>query len=662
MYRHKFLLAISIISLLMISKTFASPRLTLDSQNSGQPIGRFFQLYQDPTAQLNADEVWEKRKDFIPSQSDMPNWKFTTAKTWAYIKIENPAEKIIPWILEYQYPLADRVEIYRIKDKQVLNQVYLAGDKLPTTTAPTITYRHPVFLFDLTPGEHEFLIGIETEGINRMPFAFWDQETFQHHISIDTFLSGIGFGLILVMIIYNFFITLSLRSRSYFFYILHCLCFLTFQSAQLGFIAYFKLPIKLKIWLSNWGYLIFLFSSLLFAVSFAISFLRLKNNFPKIYYFYMSIVAFIFLGLSYTIFGTNYIFSATLANSTSLIVAFSMFFTGIYFVLKRYQPAYYFSFAWGSIVAGTIILTLANFNIIPFNYFVGNASFIGGCIEMCFLSIALAARMRHFEMEHQIEREQYISRLQQKDRETQHSYKQMAKIVYPHQLSMMQRNYSLEETMPTGNSKATAIVFDIINSTQFLGPNKEVFFQEVFASCHNRMMQHYDEQNMKADAYRINELGDGFICSVGFPFTLPEGDSQHTQAITLAFDFLEIFHDINRMFYHDRHPCYCSIGIAEGDIRGFYPSTGTKEYHIFGHALVLATRYEGIRRKIFPGETASIITVQSSVINCLPENLQQKFQKFQLANDKGFKIRNDPFSKEFYYYFFRQDHELSKSS
>lgn len=70
----------------------------------------------------------------------------------------------------------------------------------------------------------------------------------------------------------------------------------------------------------------------------------------------------------------------------------------------------------------------------------------------------------------------------------------------------------------------------------------------------------------------------------------------------------------------------CGIGITLDTLTGFYPEAGTKEYDIYGQALVLATRYEGMRKTLFEAEKGrSVLIIQSVVYDSLDPSHREGF-------------------------------------
>ncbi|MBC7531806.1 MAG: hypothetical protein H7318_09525 [Oligoflexus sp.] len=230
-----------------------------------------------------------------------------------------------------------------------------------------------------------------------------------------------------------------------------------------------------------------------------------------------------------------------------------------------------------------------------------------------------------------------------------HAYKQLEKMLYPHQRRMIEDGLTLEETMPVGYGEACVIAFDVIESSKIKSPYARTLLQNVLKKCQSLMMENYSQSDFEANAYRIKEMGDGFLCSVGFPFKTPGTLSKEALAIKLSQQFIAIFHDeATKLAPNER--VNCAVGIASGNIEAFYPHTTPKEYDLYGRPLILATRYESIRKELFHHiPKSSIIILQESVHLRLPPQAQHNFQGFELKN---FRIRDDHEAKKLYYQVF----------
>ncbi len=245
-------------------------------------------------------------------------------------------------------------------------------------------------------------------------------------------------------------------------------------------------------------------------------------------------------------------------------------------------------------------------------------------------------------------RYQFYFSQQEKNLRT-HAYKQLEKMLYPHQRHMIEDGFTLEETMPVGYGEACVIAFDVIESSKIKSPYARTLLQNVLKKCQTIMMENYSQSVFEANAYRIKEMGDGFLCSVGYPFKVPGNWNKEALAIKLAQQFVLIFHD-EAAKLAPNEKVHCAIGIANGAIEAFYPHTTPKEYDLYGRPIILATRYESIRKELFHHiPKSTIIILQESVHQKLPQTAQHNFQSFELKN---FRIRDDHEAKRLYFQVF----------
>jgi class 3 adenylate cyclase len=248
----------------------------------------------------------------------------------------------------------------------------------------------------------------------------------------------------------------------------------------------------------------------------------------------------------------------------------------------------------------------------------------------------------------EITRRNYLQ-LKREQKKTSHSFKQLNKVFYPHQLRMMEQGIELEKTMPCGSGKGCAIFFDIMASSKVEHERAQTLFREAFGRCSELMMSQYDADRMECNAFRINEMGDGFLCSIGYPFQAPDGRSNAEVALELSYRFIEIFEQNMRTLDYTS-PIHCSIGIASGELESFYTTYRPIEYHMYGRAVILATRYEEVRKILAQTMeiTGSMIILQSHVYRSLPAEVRKDFQELDLQ-EHDLKVRDDPSATRLFY-------------
>ncbi len=226
-------------------------------------------------------------------------------------------------------------------------------------------------------------------------------------------------------------------------------------------------------------------------------------------------------------------------------------------------------------------------------------------------------------------------------RDIVHTHKQLQKLVYQHVVTQIAQGKNLEETMPVGTREAVVLAFDVIGSSHIKHPQFHRALERLMAHCQEILHECYNPTKVTARGYRIKEMGDGLLASVGFPLANPEHESNADTALKVAVRFCEVFRqEMESLSYHEN--LHCSIGITQGMIEGFYPKSGIKQYDVRGRALILATRYEAMRNIVFKvtGTVSSLIFIQDEVYQALSPALQQDFQRWDCLQ-KGHRIRDD---------------------
>ena len=227
-------------------------------------------------------------------------------------------------------------------------------------------------------------------------------------------------------------------------------------------------------------------------------------------------------------------------------------------------------------------------------------------------------------------------------KDLKHSYSQLAKVFYPHQLKAIQAGESLENTMPIDNKQAAVIAFDVIESSKVEFEGFKDALERFFGRCRQVIFEQYDEESLTANGYIVKEMGDGLLCSVGFPFKAPQDNQKCLCAVALAERFVSEFMDTVQSLPLTA-PIFCAVGIAYDNVEGFFSESGVVKYDLFGKGLVLATRYETSRKEIVEKMnlgTKNIIILQHKVYESLPVAKKEEYALLNIK-DLNIQIRDD---------------------
>jgi len=605
-----------------------------DRTTKGQFVGKKMRVFMGDPAISDEQAFRMLISDQVSfSDMDIPNFGVTKNKVWGMFVVLNDTEQDVEKYLEFDYPFAPDISLYRVHRDQGLMSKHVGT--AVNFAQRDLKARTFVFKETMRPGLNIFMVKSCGELSCQLPVRIWSSEEFRlSEIGRRNFVD-LAVGCALALMFYNIFLFVSLRNPIHLIYSCYVLSNISYQALDNGFLSEYLYTLLGIGSLPRWSVHVGADITIILAYLFAMMFLgiRPKTRIGKIY------LTCIFVGFCNICLAIFYspataaficVVDASMALTLFVYSGFSKFGS------SNAQVRIYI-LAWSFYLFGATGPVFNNMGFLERNDFTKYGLLVGGIFEMLLLSMALALRIKSMQVE-----------IQDEQKEKLHGYKQLEKVFYPHQLQMIKQGHPIEKTMPTHSSEACVISLDIVNSSKLQHVKTKEFFHRVFSRCYDVMMSGYEIDSLKARAYRIKEMGDGFLCSVGYPFASLNSNIC-IDAVQLALDFHNIFcEEVEEFAYHE--PIFCSIGIAIGSIAGFYPEYGTKEYDLYGTSIILATRYEGMRKSILNENLKSnIIILQERVaISLLPEQ-RAKFTPFNLVQNQ-IVVRDDPSARMLYYW------------
>lgn len=457
--------------------------------------------------------------------------------------------------------------------------------------------------------------------ISKVEGELMSVEQFQSKKIFDTAFIGLFTGIFLGLLLYNlmsFFIT---RKSYLAYYPIYAVFLLYWLLWMYGVVPWSKeTVIFLNLATAVWAY---------FFVLFAFSLLEVRRHHRSLYWVGQSMLVLYSLGLLSACFGS--LIFVPIAYLLAPLLAGILIYVTLVSALRRNVEAIPLLIGYFLVFIASL-LTLFGMGLQGFPQFIWAVP-LAFSIEQITFSLAIAIKIqvteRHFT------------------ESNQHAFEQMSKLIYQHQLDSIRAGKQLENTMPVSPGEACVLAFDIIGSTNIRHIGAKLFFRRVFARCNQVMMANYDSTALKARAYRIKEVGDGFLCSVGYPFASIHSNPA-IEAIALAEEFIQVLEEEAKLL-HPLEPICCGIGIALDSITGYFPEEGTKTYDVQGTAIVLATRYEAMRKVLLDGTGGQhILIIQEAVFQSLEPHQRQGFTEVNLG-ELGVSVRDDISAKRLYY-------------
>ncbi|NRA66126.1 MAG: hypothetical protein HRU19_16680 [Pseudobacteriovorax sp.] len=624
MYR-RFL--IFVLAFMSSSLAFAQDRVDIDvSQSSyeGRFLGKYTSWYRgnESIDTVTRDDF---ASEFIPGNQDLINVGTTDDVVWYKFRLTNLSDQSRSIFLYEDFNVTEIAEVYKGRE--------LVGEIVYSDTL----YERKITLAMKPYETATFYYKKRTQGApNQSSWTLWsDLASVNRHISKNekqyTVMQTIFTMSLLVTTMFLF----AYRRKVYFYYMgyLASLFFYTNWIWATGYIP----------WITEHGQLLIISLSI-FSILFVAEFLEIKRNSKFMLGFYRSLLALFLL--------TIFVFFAPFHDgeySVLMIVSFSSLFvlgtvsySLLLFLRKKERHIFLVSIAFGSFLTAISIQYLMWYDYIPL--LSNNLVLYGSTIENLLMLVAMGDKIR-------LTQKSLIDSYQ----EVQHSYQQLGKVFYPHQIDLVQQGSELETTMPTHPSNGFVISFDIVGSSSLKHRNLKEFLEKTIGDCMNILREGYDPSLLCSNGYRIKEMGDGFLCSVGYPFSATNNLKAADLALTLTERFVQVL-DLCAEDYGFDEPVFCGMGVAFGNLQGYYPMCGTKEYDLFGRGIILATRYEAMRKLILTDSSGHKTFLQTEVYEQLSEPLKKHFKLFQLPEGK--RVRDDNAS-ELYYRIYNPSEENS---
>jgi len=315
------------------------------------------------------------------------------------------------WLLEHAHPITDSIIAY-LPDQGVVHKRE-AGDKL-SFRERDLFHRHFFFRLNLPADSVTPLyFRIQTEDALVLRFHFWKAESLLEHSVFDQAMAGLYYGLMLAMILYNSFLFLSLRERTYFYYVLYIFFFSFLMLAHQGLGFQFFWPDS-----PDWqqkAIPFFTSSTGLFLGLFMRNFLEHPRYLPRLdiglraSIWLQGIVAPISLFLPVAI-------SAHLVIGIGLLIVPLALVSGFFLLRQGHRAARFFYLAFSVLMVGVVLFNLTAIGLLPANPWTGSGLQIGSAIEVVLLSLGLGDRINTAQKQVIAAQNQAVDELRRVDR------------------------------------------------------------------------------------------------------------------------------------------------------------------------------------------------------------------------------------------------------
>ena len=437
-------------------------------------IGKRFSILEDPTGQLDAVAAIAST-GYAPSEMDVPNLGVTSSAYWIrFVVLNDTKENTV--ILDIQHAEIEEVDVYLIGENGP-QEMARTGQNAPLNSR---AIAQPEFVFTLplpSQGKKEVLLRVKSDKQLQVPIQLHEPSRFSESRSMKNLVIGSYIGIMLVMLLYNLFVYFSIRDRSYLIYVVYILMVCLTQLAFWGYGQYYIWGGSQ--WFSIKASLIFTFATAIASSEFMVRFIGTRQHVPMLHSW---------LSAFYLLIGVvmvTYLFIAPplgykLAQLAAGLLATYLFITAIVVWRRGSRQAGYFIIAWTAFLTGTMVFTLKDMGILPYNDLTVFTMPIGSAVEGILLSFGLADRINILRREKERSQAEALAMAQENERLIREQNQELEHKVKERTAELQESNDTLKRTqvqlvqsekMASIGQLTAGIAHEINNPVNFITSN-----------------------------------------------------------------------------------------------------------------------------------------------------------------------------------------------
>lgn len=368
-----------------------------DSQSDGHNEIGNLELLEDPQGKLNIDDILNtKREEFLPIDSKSKGLGFTDSTYWFRFSIDFSQYSDPYWYLVQNYEHISYLTLFYPSESTGEYVPINFGSSLPIEKRQ---YQLRNFVFKVpTPNTSPttYYLRADSQGKWLLLDLTWTNERgLVENVSATQFVFGLFFGGLSVMLIYNLFLYLSLKDKTYIFYVYYLTCF-----------------IGMFIFINGYSYLVFdhdpkyssLFTAFMHGTIHAViltvrSFFNLKKTIRKLDQ-YLKIFQYLSLcsGIaSLTILSEGV--SVQIAVYVTIGVTPLLFMAGILRWKQGLDASLYYLAGWTVFSLASMVYVLQTLALLPSNLITTYGIQLGAVWESVLFALALAKRTKDLKLD-----------------------------------------------------------------------------------------------------------------------------------------------------------------------------------------------------------------------------------------------------------------------
>ncbi|MFT5690731.1 MAG: signal transduction histidine kinase/CheY-like chemotaxis protein [Oceanicoccus sp.] len=384
---------------LLFSYHLNGTALIINDKTQHIDISPELELLYDKQETLSIDDTVDKAQTMLWTSAEKMKepWLMPAGVYWFRVQLDNPLNREHTIAIQVEYPSINLADMYSIDVNGKMTTIYRGAGLLSRFDNRPLPHRNLVNRLTLQPHSSITLLWrIDIRPTFEFKVSAWSTSHFFQQDQQQQVLYGMVYGILLVMALYNFFLFLSTKEKSYLFYVFYVLTANYLLAAQEGHIyQYFATDV---IWAKPEIFgMVYALNLTAFGL-FCSSFLNLKTHSKKLFSIIRvsSISSSIFIVLV-TVIGGQVLISFSFASSmvlfgTALIAGISVRKAGVI-------SAGHFVIAMLVLSFALVGSNMATLGLIESNGITESLPAVGTTLMLIFFSLALADRINQLQKE-----------------------------------------------------------------------------------------------------------------------------------------------------------------------------------------------------------------------------------------------------------------------
>jgi serine phosphatase RsbU (regulator of sigma subunit) len=381
----------------LMSELRAQSVLTIEDDFKSSMLGSFLSVHEDPEGSSSITDIVQDSTSFRAVKGTIPLYSFSSSAYWFRLTLHNPDLHEKQLFLQIGCAWLDSITLYRPMGDQGWSREEM-GDTLPyderriRSVLPTFALTVPART------QQVFYLRVQTSDAFIMPIFLRSQLAHHEHESLKEYMSGVLFGLIGVMCLFNLIVYIFSRDLAYLLYAVNLMAWFSLFFTLDGYAFAWLWP--RSSWWTNLAYVYSILMSTIWGTLFAKEFLRTKEKIPRIdRVINIWLLTQLFLVLLSPL--IPYSLALILACVSTVFFCMGVPATALLVMRRGFRPARYYFCSWIFPACAAFYYLAIIFGVFSANGSNIYSLHLGIALEVILLSVALGDRMRQLTEERQ---------------------------------------------------------------------------------------------------------------------------------------------------------------------------------------------------------------------------------------------------------------------